>query len=226
MHTHAQANNQTDWEKGLCDSIHIANLTHLWGFFGVVIILFLSVCTSADNKTTNTAQSNGFSKIECIFQTCPCFSLSPPAHRAHLECLVELASLDLLEKRSHFPLANTKHLFFRMSVFLSYWICNFFFYQGEDGEAGDPGQAGERGIVVSHVASPLPVPRPFLAPSLRPFIVISFLSQGVRGDVGDKGDSGRPGAAGLPGPRGTPGEDGPKGNLVSICLSKPVTFSW
>lgn len=79
---------------------------------------------------------------------------------------------------------------------------------------------------MSHVASILPS-RVFSSPPLLAYLLIVLLhvSQGVKGDVGEKGDSGPSGAAGPPGPRGIPGEDGPKGNLVSICLSKSVTFS-
>lgn len=62
-------------------------------------------------------------------------------------------------------------------VFLSQRM--FLIYQGEDGEAGDPGSVGEPGISVSHVASISPPclaqPRPFFAPSLRPFIDCLFI---------------------------------------------------
>ena len=123
MHTHAQTNNQTNWEEGLRASIHVANLTHLWGF---------RCCDNSVPFCVHECWQQNRTK-KWIFKNWMHISdlslfLPVPAHRAYLECLVELASLDLLERRFHFPLANTKHLFLCMSVFLSYWICNFFLF--------------------------------------------------------------------------------------------------
>lgn len=100
-------------------TIHIAILTfNIFPF--VVIVLFQiqrSVSRTADkhnNKKTKKTlhQELQSQKIKWIFQTCPHFMIFWSSFslcscdRAHLECLVELVSLDSLERRSVFPLSD------------------------------------------------------------------------------------------------------------------------
>lgn len=89
-----------------------------------------------------------------------------------------------------------------------------FCFQGEDGEAGSPGNVGETGPPVSSSL-------PFSSGSHQSSGEVCDLltcssSQGDKGDVGEKGDTGPPGTAGPPGVRGPPGEDGSKGNTVRV----------
>lgn len=67
------------------------------------------------------------------------FCLPPPRHRAHLECLVELVSLELLERRSAFPISNytasacahTVDWWWFMCVGLCASVCVVCFYLSE-----------------------------------------------------------------------------------------------
>lgn len=104
---------------------------------------------------------------------------------------MELVSLDLLERRSAFPISSytacaCAHSSRKVVVYACGLVCHcvcgvFLSYrmfpplQGEDGEAGDPGSAGEPGIAVSHVASfLLPLSQNHIL-SLRPFIDCHFV---------------------------------------------------
>lgn len=115
---------QTDWGKRkwkLCDSdsIHTATLTFNISPC-VVIVLFQiqrSVSRTADKHNNKKSKkhcarnfslkkSNEYFKLALVlwyfwssFSLCSC-------DRAHLECLVELVSLDSLERRSAFPLSD------------------------------------------------------------------------------------------------------------------------
>lgn len=146
-------------------------------------------------------------------------------HRAHRGCRAESVSPDLLGRRSGYSLGNYTACAF---VYCAFILMTATSLSGWGRGSWKPWASW----TVWHCCESRWIQLSFCCPIFSsPFllayllIVLLHVSQGVKGDVGEKGDSGPSGAAGPPGPRGTPGEDGPKGNLVSICLSKSLTFS-
>lgn len=153
----------------LCDSnnIHTAK-PHIQYFalcdnsFPVSAFCEHKLLTNKAKAEENTAPRAGFSKPKWIFYTfLPLFydifveavQLSSSDRRAPRECLVELVSLDMSGRRSACPSNNytVSALAHRWVVFLSFWI--FPLFQGEDGEAGNPGAVGYPGVAVSHITS-------------------------------------------------------------------------
>lgn len=171
-----------------------------------------------------------FSKVKRRFQTCPCFemfcfklfSLLPSQGPSGMQGGVGQPG-PVGEKVRFFPWQLHGLCVCVLCFYLN--DCNLSI-RVRTGKLETPGQLDSLALLWVTLPPSFPCPV-FSSPSLRAYLLIVLLHvfQGVKGDVGEKGDSGPSGAAGPPGPRGTPGEDGPKGNLVSICLSKSVTFS-
>lgn len=114
-------------------------------------------------------------------------------------------------------------------VFLFYWVCPL--YQGEVGEAGDPGSVGEPGIAVSHITCILPFwlaqHHPFFTFSLFPFNdchLICWRPRVLKAMWGRRVTLVLPVQLGLQDPEEHQARTDPKATLW-VCLSGSVTFS-